>query len=131
MILYGESKRILYFTSFVFTLAQIYSGLPSGSAVENPPATQEMRIPSLGQEDPGKRKWQPTPVFLPGESHGQRSQVGYSSQGHKESDTTEPTDSFTTFMQNLFGFGEAHEWELIDGRSVFQPGQTEDSRWNS
>ena len=33
---------------------------------------------------------QPTPVFLPGESHGQRSLGGYSPQGHKESDTTEP-----------------------------------------
>ena len=34
-------------------------------------------------------KWQPTPVFLPKESHGQRSLVGYSPQSHKESDTTE------------------------------------------
>ena len=33
--------------------------------------------------------WQPTPVFLPGESHGQRSLVGYSPWGRKESDTTE------------------------------------------
>ena len=39
----------------------------------------------------GRRKWQPTPVFLPGESHGQRSLVGYSPWGHKESDTTEVT----------------------------------------
>ena len=38
---------------------------------------------------PWRRKWQPTPVFLPGESHGQRSLVGYSPQGRKESDTTE------------------------------------------
>ena len=38
---------------------------------------------------PWRRKWQPTPVFLPGESHGQRSLVGYSPPGHKESDTTE------------------------------------------
>ena len=36
-----------------------------------------------------RRKWQPTPVFLPGESHGQRSLVGYSPWGGKESDTTE------------------------------------------
>ena len=36
-----------------------------------------------------RRKWQPTPVFLPGESHGRRSLVGYSPQGGKESDTTE------------------------------------------
>ena len=33
--------------------------------------------------------WQSTPVFLPGESHGQKSLAGYSPQGHKESDTTE------------------------------------------
>ena len=35
------------------------------------------------------RKWQPTPVFLPGESHGQRNLVGYSPWGHKEWTTTE------------------------------------------
>ena len=38
---------------------------------------------------PWRRKWQPTPVFLPGESHGQRSLVGYSPCSCKESDTTE------------------------------------------
>ena len=36
-----------------------------------------------------RRKWQPTPVFLPGESHGWRSLIGYSPWGLKESDTTE------------------------------------------
>ena len=36
-----------------------------------------------------RRKWQPTAVLLPGESHGQRSLAGYSPWGHKESDTTE------------------------------------------
>ena len=35
-------------------------------------------------------KWQPTPVFLPGKFHGQRSLVGYSPWGSKESDMTEP-----------------------------------------
>ena len=42
----------------------------------------------------GKMPWdarQPTPVFLPAESHGQRSLVGYSPQGYKELDTTEAT----------------------------------------
>ena len=38
---------------------------------------------------PWRRKWQPTPVFLPGESHGQRSLVCYSPWGRKESDMTE------------------------------------------
>ena len=37
------------------------------------------------------RTWQPTPVFLPGESHGQRSLVDYSPWGRRESDTTEAT----------------------------------------
>ena len=36
-----------------------------------------------------RRKWQPTPVLLPGKSDGRRSLVGYSLRGHKESDTTE------------------------------------------
>ena len=36
-----------------------------------------------------RRQWQPTRVFLPGESHGQRNWAGYSPWGHKESDTTE------------------------------------------
>ena len=38
---------------------------------------------------PWRRTWQPTPVFLPGEFHGQRSLTGYSPWGRKESDTTE------------------------------------------
>ena len=53
------------------------------------PATRETQVQSLGPEDPQRREWQPPPVFLPGESHGQRNLEGYSPQGHKESDTTE------------------------------------------
>ena len=69
-----------------------YLGFPSGSVVKNSPA-------NAGDEgDVGltlwkilwSRKWQLTPVFLPGKSHGQRSLVGcYSSWGHKELDLTE------------------------------------------
>ena len=50
----------------------------------------ETRVRSLGREDPWRRKWQPTPVLLPGKSHGLRSLVRYSPWGRKESDTTEP-----------------------------------------
>ena len=56
--------------------------------VKNLPAMQETgSIPGLGRS-PGEGG-QPTPVFLPGESHGKRSLAGHSSQGHKESDVTE------------------------------------------
>ena len=40
---------------------------------------------------PWRRAWQPTPVFSPGESHGQRNLAGYSPWGCKGSDTTEAT----------------------------------------
>ena len=43
-----------------------------------------MRVPSLGWEDPLEKKWQPTPVFLPGKSHGQKSLAGYSPRGRKK-----------------------------------------------
>ena len=57
--------------------------------VRNLPAMQETWVQSLGWEDPLEKEWQPTPVFLPGESHGQRSLAGHSPRGHKESDTPE------------------------------------------
>ena len=43
-----------------------------------------MSIPSLGWEDPWRRAWQPTPVFLSGESHKHMSLEGYSAEGCKE-----------------------------------------------
>ena len=45
--------------------------------VKNLPAMQETQVRSLGQEDPWRREWLPTPVFLPGEFCGQRRQLGY------------------------------------------------------
>ena len=69
-------------------------------AVKNLPANAgDIRdigsIPGSGRF-PWRRAWQPTPVFLPGESHGQRSLVGYSPQCLKESDTTEVTQHART-----------------------------------
>ena len=50
---------------------------------------QKTRVLSLGWEDSLGRKWQPTPVFLSGKSHGQRSLAGYSPGGRKELVMTE------------------------------------------
>ena len=61
-----EASRILVRASLIAHL------------VKNLPAVQETYVRSLGWEDPQRRKWQPTPVLLPGESHGQRSLEGYS-----------------------------------------------------
>ena len=51
---------------------------------------------------PWGRAWQPTPVTLPGESHGQRSLAGYSPWGCKESDMTEATEHACTSFYYLF-----------------------------
>ena len=54
-----------------------------------------------------RRHWHPTPVLLPGKSHGRRSLVGCSPQGHKESDTTERLHSLTP---SNFGNKKGGEW---------------------
>ena len=59
---------------------------------------QETWVQSLGWEDPLEKEMAPTPVFLPGESHGQRNLVGYSPWGRKESDTTERLYLVTYFI---------------------------------
>ena len=67
-----------------------------GGASGKEPAGQSRRHkrrrfhPCVGKV-PWRRTWQPTSVILPGESHGQRSLVGYSPKGRKELDTTEQT----------------------------------------
>ena len=68
---------------------------------------QETWVRSLGREDPWKRKWQSTPVLLPGKSHGQRSLVGYSPWGRKELDTTERLHfhfHIRGFISHLYAF---------------------------
>ena len=64
---------------------------PGGSVVKNPPAMWETYVRKI----PQRRAWQPTPVFLPAESHGQRSLAGYSPWGAKESDMTEQLSIYT------------------------------------
>ena len=49
--------------------------------VMNPPARQETRFNPWVRRIPWKREWLPTPVFLPGEFHGQRNLAGYSPMG--------------------------------------------------
>ena len=63
--------------------------------VKNPSAMKETQVWSLGREDPAEKGRQPTPVFLPGESHGERSLVGCSPWGRKELDTAERLSTHT------------------------------------
>ena len=70
---------------FRFTWASLVA-----QTVKNLPAIQETQVRSLIRKIPWRRAWQLTPVILPGEAHGEKSLVGYSPRGGKESDMTEP-----------------------------------------
>ena len=69
--------------------------------VKNLPAMQETGFDPWVRQIPWRREWLPTPVFLPGGFHGQRSLVGNSPWDHKESDTTEQL-TVTLFFFHMY-----------------------------
>ena len=93
------------FTSYV-VLNYIFPG--DTMVKKNPPANagDGDSIPGL-EKIPWRRKWQPTPVFLPEKFHGQRSLAGYSPWGPEESDTTEP---LSMHVWSLVMHEAAHMW---------------------
>ena len=84
-------------------------GFPAGSVVENPPAEQERQVQSWVRKILWGRTWQPTPVFLPGEFHGQRYLAGYSSWCLKELDITEQFSLSLTVI-SLNKLAEKKNW---------------------
>ena len=66
-----------------------FLGVPGGSLVKNLSANAGCRFDPWARNIPWRRKWQPTPVFWPRKSHGQRGLEGYSPWDCKESDMTE------------------------------------------
>ena len=62
--------------------------------------------------EPWRRKWQPTPVFLFGKFHGQRSLEGYSPRGHKELNMTEHTCMEKPRHSSIFAFADAGKWKV-------------------
>ena len=64
-------------------------GFPGGSVIKTPPANAGAAADSASIRGSGRRPWHPTPVLLPGKSHGRRSLVGCSPWGRSELDTTE------------------------------------------
>ena len=77
-----------------FITVNLFS-FPGGASGKEPscPCSRLLKCrfhPWVGKT-PWRREWQPTSVFLPGESHGQRSLEGYSPWASKESDTTKET----------------------------------------
>ena len=87
-----------------------------------------------------RRKWQPTPVFLPGESHGQGSLVGYSPWGYKELDTTEQLSTQQLQSKHPYNHHPAKKLTIVNNQKSplfpnhpphHHPGEyREDSQYN-
>ena len=71
-------------------------------AIEKLPVMQETQFYPWVGKVLWRREWLPTPVFLSGESHGQRNLVGYSPWGHQELDTTELLTTLLFLGKGLF-----------------------------
>ena len=97
-----------------------------GGAVVKEPSGQCRRLKRHGfdpwvRKIPWKRKWQPTPVSLPGESRGQRSLEGYSPWGRKERDTTEPACTCVHGGRETLSSASCVLWGLIFPTGVNAP----------
>ena len=92
-IKYWVDQKVLF--GFFPKMLKMNLGLPSGASGKE--SACQCRRGKISMFDPcvgmicWSRKWQPTPVFLPGESHGQRNLVGFGPWRLKESDMTEHT----------------------------------------
>ena len=91
------------FVSLIFPLYDTLEGFPSWlSSKEFAFQCRKCVFNPRVRKIPWWKKWQPTPVFLPGKSHGQWSLVGYSPWGHKGSDTTKDLHTWHSRQWLLF-----------------------------
>ena len=96
-------------------ISKVPWSLPSGPSGKEPACQcKRLRFNPWVRKIPWRRAWQPTPAFLLGESHGQRSLDGYSPGGCKELDTTEQLTISRVFHYTALN-GAAHHLNKILG----------------
>ena len=101
----NSSKQVnLFFFYFIFKLYII--ALVLSNIKMNPPQVYKRKI--------RRRQWQPTPVLLPGKSHGWRSLVGYSPWGHEELDRTEQLHFHFSFSCTGEGNGNPLQYACLE-----------------
>ena len=108
-LLMCRSFPILFLQVLLFVLfSHLPEGFPGGTVIKNLPTmhvmqeTQRHRFNPWVRKMPWRSKWQPTPVFCPGKSCGQRSLAVYSPWGHKELDMTEWQSMHTCILPEVF-----------------------------
>ena len=111
----------LYIHIYIFynTFTYINTDFPGGS--DGKSVCLQCRRPGLDPwvgRIPWRRKWQPTPVFLPGKFQArQRSLVGYSPWGCKESDTTERLHFTSSYIYKYMPHNDTYLYHTIHPRS--------------
>ena len=103
-----------------FLLSRVGMAYPMAQQVKNLPVVQETLetwVWSLGWEDPWRRKWHPTPVFLLEKSHGWRSLAGYSPWGgrvgHNWVTSLETNEKENKMIQNSIGFSKSSSNRVV------------------
>ena len=95
----------------------LHEGFPGGTSGKEPACQcrrcKRHRFDPWVRKIPWRRAWQPTPIFLSGESQGLRSLVGYSPQGHTEADTTK--------LLSTQAHTHLHEWLYQKGLHIHDP----------
>ena len=108
----GDSNGLWCLRTTVWDISPIIMGFPGDSVEKNLPANvRRCGLSPWVRKIPWRRKWQPTPVLLPGKSHGWRSLVGCSPRGHKESDTTERLH-FHTLEKEMATHSSVLAWRI-------------------
>ena len=99
---HGVAKSQTRLSDFTFTSLSVFKGFPGGSdGKESACKSRRLGFNPWVEKIPWRRAWQPTPVFFRGESHGQRSLVGYSPWGRKELNTVSDSICLQETFQNL------------------------------
>ena len=89
-----------------------FLGFPGGSAVINLPAVLELWVPSLSREDPRQRKWQPTPLFLPGKPMDRGAWCA-TVHGFTKSQTQLSDETTTTLLSKPSVFYCSKLWKIL------------------
>ena len=76
--------------------------------------TQEIQVQSLGGKILWRRKWQPTPVSLPGKPQGQRSLVGYSLWSWKKVRNDCTSSRHERFLSRISVYSHSQWWDLLN-----------------